>query len=1056
MLVASAAVAAEPTREQVEFFEAKVRPVLVERCFSCHSDVQKKTKGGLVVDSLAGLLTGGDAGPALVPGDPDASRIIEAVRYATDDLRMPPKAKLPAAEIEALTAWVKMGAPWPNAKLKAGRPAGKITAADRDWWAFRPVVSVAPPVAGAGWARNDLDRFVAAKLADAKLSPAPEAGHGVLIRRLTFDLTGLPPTPEAVEAFTKDDAPDAYERLADRLLASPAYGERWARHWLDLVRYADSDGFRIDDYRPDAWRYRDYVIRSFNNDKPYDRFVSEQLAGDELFPGDRDALIATGYLRHGIYEYNNRDVRGAWATQLEDITDTTADVFLGVGLQCARCHDHKFDPLLQKDYYRLQAFFAGILPRENLVAATTEEKAAHTLKLAAWEAATATLRADIAAIEAPYRAKAREDAIDKFPPELQVMIRKPAAARTPHEHQLAELAYRQVTYEYDRLEKSLKPADKDRVLALRRELAKSDALKPPPLPVTSAVTEVGPVAPPTTVPKKGPTAVEPGFLSVLEESPAAITPVSGVPDSTGRRSALARWLTRPDNPLTARVLVNRVWQQHFGKGLAANASDFGRLGDQPTHPELLDFLAAKFVAEGWGVKSLHRLIVTSATYRQAATHPAPAAGRLADPENKLLWRGGVRRLDAEQIRDALHAVSGDLDLKAGGPGVATTEPRRAVYTKRMRNNRDPLLDVFDAPLAFQSASSRDTTTTPVQSLLLINSPTLLRRSEAFAARLRRDEPADDARRVGRAYRLAFGRAPTPDESAAAVGFVAAQVGRVDPTKAGSAAAAFVGGKIPTRDGQAADLKLGGPGYEVPLGDAALKGDFTIEAYLLARSVADTGAVRTVAAKWDGDVTKPGWGLGVTGKGSRRKPQTLALQLVGKKLDGTVGEEALFADHHIAVNKPYYLAVAVKLARGQKPGQVTFWLKDLADDDEPLLVATLPHTITGGLVNTLPLTIGGRTGPKSGVGFDGLLDDVRLTDAALTADQLLFTRDGVTEKTAGYWRFEVKPGVFKDSSELARDIRPATVKTVIAQDTQQAAWADLCHVLLNASEFLYVE
>ena len=1053
---AASARAGEPTREQAEFFEAKVRPVLVERCFSCHSAAQKKAKGGLVADSLAGLLAGGDGGAALVAGDPAASRIIEAVRYATDDLKMPPKAKLPAAEIEALTAWVKMGAPWPNAKAKAGRAGGKITAEDRDWWAFRPVVKATPPVAGAGWARNDLDRFVAAKLTAAGLAPAPEAGRGVLIRRLTFDLTGLPPTPEAVEAFTKDAAPDAYERLVERLLASPAYGERWARHWLDLVRYADSDGFRIDDYRPAAWRYRDYVIAAFNADKPYDRFVKEQLAGDELFPGDPDALVATGYLRHGIYEYNNRDVRGQWATLLNDVTDTTADVFLGVGLQCARCHDHKFDPLLQKDYYRLQAFFAGIMPREDLVAATAAERAAHAAKLTQWEAKTATLRAEIAALEAPYRVKAREAAIDKFPPEVQAMIRKPAVDRDPLEHQLAELAYRQVTYEYDRLERTLKGADKDRVLALRRDLAKFDALKPPPLPVALAATDAGPVAPPTTVPKKGPTPVEPGFLSVLDETPAAIAPVPGLPETTGRRAALANWLTRPDNPLTARVLVNRVWQQHFGRGLAANASDFGRLGDTPTHPELLDFLSAQFVADGWSVKKLHRAIVLSATYRQSATHPDPAPGRLADPENKLLWRGGVRRLDAEQIRDALYAVVGDLDWKAGGPGVAGTDPRRAVYTKVMRNNRDPLLDVFDAPLAFQSASSRDTTTTPVQSLLLINSPTLLRRSQAFADRLKRDEPADDARRVGRAYRLAFGRAPTADEATAAVAFVTEQTKRVDPTKAGSATAAFVGGKIPHRDGQAADLKPGVPGYEVPLPDAALKSDFTIEAYLSARSVAETGAVRTVAAKWDGDAKHPGWGLGLTGKGSRRKPQTLALQLVGTKPDGTVGEEAVFADHHVALNKPYYLAVAVTLARGQTPGQVTFSLKDLSNDDEPLLVATVPHAITGGLGNALPFTIGVRSAPKADAGFDGLLDDVRLSDAALPADQLLYTREGTGPTTAGYWRFEAKPGVFKDTSPLGRDIRPATVKTVVAQDTRQAAWADLCHVLLNASEFLYVE
>ncbi len=1054
--LAAPARSADPTREQAEFFEAKVRPVLAERCYSCHSDAQKKSKGGLVVDSLAGLTAGGDGGPALVPGDPGKSRLIEAVRYATDELRMPPKAKLPAAEIEVLTAWVRMGAPWPNARLKAGRPAGKITAEDRDWWAFRPVARAAPPSAGDGWARGDIDRFIAAKLAAAGLTPAPQASRAALARRLTFDLTGLPPTPEAVAAFETDVAPDAYERLVDRLLASPAYGERWARHWLDLVRYADSDGYRIDDYRPAAWRYRDYVIRAFNADKPYDQFVREQLAGDELYPGDPDALIATGYLRHGIYEYNNRDVRGQWTNTLNDITDTTADVFLGIGLQCARCHDHKFDPLLQTDYYRLQAFFAGLLPREDLVAATAEERTAHAAKLGAWEARTAAVRAEITTIEAPYRVKAAEAAVGKFPPDIQAMIRTPAADRSPLEHQLAELAYRQVSYEFDRLDKSLKGADKERVLVLRRELAKADGLKPPPLPVALAATDVGPTAPPLTIPKKGPTPVEPGFISVLDDKPAVVPPVPGVPATTGRRAALATWLARPDHPLTARVLVNRVWQQHFGRGLAANASDFGRLGDRPTHPELLDFLAAKFVADGWSIKRLHRMIVTSAAYRLSTTHPAPAAGRLADPENKLLWRGGVRRLDAEQIRDALFAVGGDLDPKAGGPGVAAAEPRRSVYTKVLRNNRDPLLDVFDAPLAFQSASGRDTTTTPVQSLLLINSPTLLRHARAFAARLRRDEPADDGRRVDRAYRLAFGRPPTPDEAVMATAFVAAQAHRVDPTKAGSAAAAFVAGKIPYRDGQAADVKLGTVGFEVPLGDSFPKADFTIEAFVSPRSVSATGAVRTVAAKWDGDPKHPGWGLGVTGLGSRRKPQTLALQLVGRKLDGSVGEEAVFADHHVALNKPYYLAVAVHLASAKSPGRATFFVKDLSNDDEPLLVAAVPHAVAGGLGNPLPLTLGGRGGPRKDAGFDGLLDDVRLSDAALGVDQLLFTREGATPRTVGYWRFEAKPDVFRDGSGRGRDIRPAAAPAATPRDVTQAAWADLCHVLLNASEFLYVE
>ncbi len=1064
---------AETDAKGSEFFEKNIRPLLTEQCFDCHSHQAKKIKGGLVLDSRDGALTGGDTGPAIVPGDPAKSLLIKAISYADPDLEMPPtkgdRKKLSDAQIALLTEWVKIGAPWPetaqaDGKLKA-RPRGKITDEDRQWWAFQPMRKAKPPqVKDEGWGRNDIDAFVFKKLADAGLKPSPSAERRVLVRRVYFDMLGLPPSPEEVETFVADPSTDAYEKLIDRVLASPHYGERWARHWLDLVRYADSDGYRIDDYRPNAWRYRDYVISALNEDKPYDRFVKEQLAGDELFPGNPDALIATGYLRHGIYEYNNRDVRGQWTTILNDLTDTTGDVFLGMGVQCARCHDHKFDPILQKDYYRLQAFFAAILPREDLVAATEAQLAEHAAKLAAWEQKSADLRAQIEAIEMPHRERARLEAIKRFPDEIQAMILKPVAEREPLEHQLAELAYRQVHYEFHRLDTKIKGGDKEKLVTLKHQLAEFEQDKPAPLPVAFAATDLGPSAPPVFIPKKEKAgAIDPGFPTVLDPNPAQIDPQKlTVKNTTGRRSALAAWLTRPENPLTARVMVNRLWQQHFGRGLAANASDFGKLGEAPTHPELLDFLATQFVADGWSLKKLHRLILTSATYRQGSqlaagkATVAAANPQLVDPENKLLWRFPTRRLDAEQIRDALLAVTGDLKPAAGGPGVNSDQPRRAIYTKIMRNLRDPLNDVFDAPFWFTSASSRDTTTTPVQSLFLINSQRMLQRAKAFADRLQKESGKDDAGAVARAYLLAFGRAPSTDETAAALAFLREQKARIDPNKAGSAKAAFIYDKIPYRDGQAAVLAPNSSQrrFDVPNCDTLPTGDFTIEAFIVLRSIYDNGSVRTIAAKWNGDAKEPGWGFGITGKKSRRKPETLVLQMFGKKLDGSFGEDAIFSDQHLEPNKPYYLAASVKLASATASGKVTFFVKDLSNDEDPLLAAEVEHTIAGGFANAEPFTIGGRVGNKESW-FDGLIDDVRLSNAALRNEQLLLTKEGTASETVAYWRFEQKPGVFLDSGEHKLNI---TVAESVAEkvDVHSAALRDFCHVLLNSNEFLYVE
>jgi hypothetical protein len=769
--------AAEPTREQADYFEKKVRPILTAHCFECHSRAGK-ARGGLRLDSLASALKGGDAGPALAPGKPNDSLLVRAVEYHERRPRMPPSGKLADEQVAVLREWVRLGAPWPGgSETKKARPRGTISDEDRRWWAFQPLGKATPPeVRDTEWAKNPLDRFLRARLDAEGLEPSPPAGRAALIRRVTFDLIGLPPTPEEVEAFIEDRSADAYEKLVDRLLASPRYGERWARHWLDLARYAESDGFRIDDYRPNAWRYRDYVVGAFNADKPYDRFVREQLAGDELFPDDPDALAATGFLRHTIYEYNQRDVRTQWSNMLDELTDVTGDLFLGLGMGCARCHDHKFDPLLQRDYYRLRAFFAAMQPHDDLPLAKAARVAEHGKQLAAWERKTADLRAQIAAIEGPARARAEKDAVAKFPDDIQAMLTSPPDKRSPLEAQLAALAYRQVQYEFDRLDAKFKDEQKKQLLALRKELAAA-AEKPEPLPLALTLRDVGPEAPPTFLPKqKDGEPLAPGFPSVFDEGPARVTPPRGLA-STGRRTALAEWIVRPDNPLTARVIVNRVWQYHFGRGLVATASDFGRLGDPPTHPELLDWLARRFVQDGWSFKKLHRLIVTSAAYRQSATAPAPAAALKKDPENRLLWRGTTRRLDAEQVRDSLLAATGRLDLTAGGPAVEPTQPRRTLYTKVRRNTRDPLLDAFDAPEGFASTAQRNVTTTPTQALLLINSSFMLQQAQAFAERLRR-EKSDDAARLDRAFRLAFGRPPTDAERKGGLAFLDQQAKRI--------------------------------------------------------------------------------------------------------------------------------------------------------------------------------------------------------------------------------------------------------------------------------------
>ncbi|MCH5375092.1 MAG: DUF1553 domain-containing protein, partial [Planctomycetes bacterium] len=909
-----------------------------------------------------------------------------------------------------------------------------------------------------GWCRNEIDRFIYRKLDDEGLAPAEEADRRSLVRRLYFDLIGLPPTPEEVEAFVADPSEEAYANLVDRLLDSPQYGQRWARHWLDLVRYAESDGYRQDAYRPNAWRYRDYVIRAFNEDKPYDRFVLEQLAGDEVAPHDLDALAATAYLRHWIYEYNQRDVRTQWDNILIDVTNVTGDVFLGLGMGCARCHDHKFDPILREDYYRLKAFFAPLLPRDDLPYADGREWDDYCRQKSAWESQTADIRRQMQELERPLVEQARRRAIDKFPVDIRPMIHKLPGERRPLEQQLAELAERQSRTEVAKLDpaKQLKGETLEKWLALKNQLDRFDAIKPKPLPPAFTITDVGPEAPPTIIPgDRRQREIPPGFLTVLDAAPPQIIPPpSG--NSTGRRTALARWITSPENPLPARVIVNRIWQQHFGTGLVATASDFGHLGEMPTHPELLDWLATRFVEGGWRFKTLHQMIVNSATYRQSALRAAPEAALRKDPQNRWLWRMNVRRLDAEQIRDAMLTVSGELNPAAVGPSVDSNQPRRSIYCKVIRNSRDPLLEAFDAADGFASTDRRNVTTTPTQSLMMINGPWPLARAQAFAAHLLKLPQEDDSARVEWAYELAFGRKPESWERQAALEFLTERVAQTRAAADDAPEDPPSCDVIRGRQGNAASIRRQRPEDRLTLADnpSLPSGDFTVEAVILLRSLYDDATVCTIASQWDDNNAHPGWALGVTSKKSAYQPRNLILQLVGDPAQGGAGYEVIPSNLRPELNKPYFVAVSVRIADARESG-VTFYLRDLSDPAAELQVARVTHRVTGKYRSSAALVIGGRDGSSRHI-WDGLVDDVRLSDTARDAADLLLENPTADEHAVGFWRFETSPGFFRDASGRENHLSPAAASPGMPRDARTAAWIDFCHVLLNSNEFLYVD
>jgi mono/diheme cytochrome c family protein len=770
---------AVPSSPPTNLYERQIQPILARNCYACHGDGRTSE---LDARTREGLLKGGSRGPALVPGKPEASRIYRLVA-GLEKPAMPPTGPLPAADVAALKAWIAAGAP----------------VGDGRWWAFRPVRRPAAPELHSAWVRNPIDAFLLARMRAAGVHPAPPASRETLIRRATYDLWGLPPTPEEIDAFVADRRPDAWERLIDRLLASPRYGERWARYWLDLARYAESEGFKSDEKRPDAWRYRDYVIDSLNRDKPYDRFLMEQIAGDELFPGDAAALVATGFNRHWADESNARNLRLRRQEILNDITDTSGAVFLGLTVGCARCHDHKYDPISQRDYYRLQAFFAAAQPRDDLLLVSPAEEARYHRRLSVWEARTAELRSELDRMETPVRKKLYQDKFDKFPPEVQEAITTAPAQRTALQWQLANKAAPQIEVGAAEVGGTFKGAERERWQLMQQRLNSFKPMKPAPLPIGIGVTDVGPTAPDTFTLAVGVydaplEKVEPGFPTAVDARPVSLPPASAGQRSTGRRAALAHWLASPENPLTARVMVNRLWQEHFGRGLAPTPSDFGRAGEPPSHPELLDWLASEFVATGtrgagaWSLKTMHRLMMTSSTYRQSAAFN-PTAARI-DPANRLLWRMPRRRLEGEAIRDAMLSVSGRLNEKRGGPSMLPELPagltaaawapstdlgerdRRSIYVYVKRNLRYPLFEAFDMPDTHESCPRREVTTTATQALMLLNDETSLRLARAFAGRLVSGGVSGGTTLIiDRAYRLAFGRRPDTVEERLAREFV---------------------------------------------------------------------------------------------------------------------------------------------------------------------------------------------------------------------------------------------------------------------------------------------
>lgn len=735
----------QPSAEQSRFFESKIRPIFVEHCNNCHG--AKKQFAGLRLDTREGLSKGGDTGPAVLPGKPAESLLIKAVQQTDEALMMPENGKLSDEQIADLIKWVEMGAQFPET------PKSDKLIRDPNHWSFHPPENTnAPTVKNPAWVKNEIDQFILAKLEDNELSPAPQADKLTLIRRVTFDLTGLPPTPQEVTEFLADERDDAYARMVDRLLDSPAYGEKWGRHWLDTVRYADSNGLDENVAHGNAWRYRDYVVNAFNKDKPYDRFITEQLAGD-LLPADglsqqHEQLVATGFISIGPKVLAEVDIDKMKMDIIDEQLETVGRVFMGLTLGCARCHDHKFDPIEMTDYYALAGIFKSTKTMDTYT------------KVALWhenDLSLETERTQKAAAEAKRDAKKEVILALTTGAEKLAKEKLPADANPP-----------------EKLETLFSVSIKEELARLTKELTELEQGIPE-LPSAMGVTENevvdvalhlrgNPSKLGDVVPRRTPSAI------------SGVTPPTFSKDQSGRLQ-LAKWLTEPNHPMTARVLVNRVWRWHLGTGIVRSTDNFGVLGEAPTHPELLNWLAQRFVSEGWSIKSLHRLILNSATYQQSSV--ASEATVTRDPENHLFSRMHLRRLEAEEVRDSLLAVSGQLDRTLGGSllkvknrgylfdhtSIDLTDyrsDRRSLYLPVIRNNVYDLFQLLDFPDPAVPSSDRATTTVAPQALLMMNSDLVMQSADRLAQRILASG-SDHTQHQQELYRLAYGREPSADE-----------------------------------------------------------------------------------------------------------------------------------------------------------------------------------------------------------------------------------------------------------------------------------------------------
>jgi hypothetical protein len=836
-LLASLALAAHAQDAKVSFSK-DVKPILESRCLKCHGPAMQL--GKLDLHTREAAMKGSEKGPVIIENKPEESSLYKKIAGLEKPL-MPMDGKLKPEEIAILKSWIAQGAPWDAELTAAPAIQNNLSAmeeytppeAARKGWAFqKPAKAALPKTGDPGWDTHPVDAFLHKTQIEKGLKPAPLADKQTLLRRAYLDLTGLPPTPEESASFLADNSPRAWENLIDRLLDSPHYGERWGRHWLDVARYADSNGYEHDFDRPNAWRYRDYVIKAFNDDKPYNTFLEEQFAGDEVENVTRDTLIATAFLRNyakvGFREKDNPNYRFEY---LDDMIATIGRGVLGLTVQCARCHNHKFDPIGQKDYYTLQASLWGYVEYDHPLVPTPEAKA-YEAKMKDIESHAKPLKDAVKLLDQPFREKVLAEKYKKWPANIQEAINTPEDKRTPGQVLLANQIIRTTNATPAEIERLMPKELVEKKRSLEATIRDIEKEKPKAIPLAMGITDgdyrytpdgagdepapgkgirqeatggsflcdgSAPYAPPPSyflhggdMYSKG-SVMKPRFVTILDDGtlPYEIQPASK--RTSGRRLALARWLGSRNNPLTARVIVNRLWHHHFGRGIVTSLDNFGKVGEPPTHPELLDWLAVDFMDNGWSIKKFHKLVMTSRAYRLSSQF-SDDNNMLKDADNFYWWRFKAQRLEAEIVRDNILAVSGSLNRTMGGAAVfpeLTREVlasmdkgiwrqkddgpevwRRSVYVYRKRGLPLPFFEVFDLPDQNISCGRRNVSTVPTQALTLLNNEWVLNQARRLADRIATEAPSGPQAQIERAYRLALSRPPSGEESRIGIEFLA--------------------------------------------------------------------------------------------------------------------------------------------------------------------------------------------------------------------------------------------------------------------------------------------